>query len=232
MTPELHIIGIDPGGTTGVTRITIPRLSIFGNQAPEIIEWDYFAVNGTEPKQAVEIARYARETQSLAYLVGPALLSEAWDQDPDFKSTDSEPLSPVRINAMLRLLDYQHLLGDSTLNFQPRALAMQFATDERLKKRGLYVDHKDIRAATRHAITGLRRARENPEFASILWPNARLHAGRRTSSASWILNVHSLNHAGKRSWKWMNRRMHYSLFRTQATILEVRPPPGAAERRN
>lgn len=173
MTPDLHIIGVDPGGTTGICRITIPRLSIFGDANPEIKEWDFFALNGPEPKQATEIARYARETQSLAYLVGPAIVSEAWDQDPEFKSTDQEALSPCRINAMLQLLEYQGKIGDSTLTFQPRAMAMQTATDERLKKWGMYVKHKDIRAAVRHAITMLRRARQNPELAVKLWPNAQ-----------------------------------------------------------
>ncbi|HEX4714325.1 MAG TPA: hypothetical protein VH164_05295, partial [Ktedonobacteraceae bacterium] len=158
MTPELHIIGFDPGGTSGVTRLTFPRLSVFGDEPPEILEWDYFALSGPEPKQATELARYAREVQSLSYKVGPAIVSEAWDQDPKFKSTDPEALSPVRINAMLELLEFQGRLGDASLNFQPRAMAMQTATDERLKKWRLYVAHKDIRASTRHAITALRRA--------------------------------------------------------------------------
>lgn len=173
MTPELHLIGVDPGGTTGVTRITIPRLSIFGSQQPEILEWDYFALNGPEPKQVTEIARYARETQSMSYKIGPAIVSEAWDQDPTFKSTDPEALSPCRINAMLELLLFQGKLADATLIFQSRTMAMQTATDERLKKWRMYVAHKDIRASTRHAITALRRARQNPELADKLWPNAR-----------------------------------------------------------
>lgn len=172
MTPELHIIGVDPGGTTGVCRITVPRQSIFGDWDPEIIEWDYFAISGPEPKQAIEIAGYAREVQSLDYKVGPAVISEAWDQDPGFKSTDPEALSPCRINAMLILLMHQKMFNDATLTFQPRSLAMGTFTDERLKKRRMYVDHKDIRAATKHALMGLRRAHENPEFAAQLWPYA------------------------------------------------------------
>jgi hypothetical protein len=170
MTPDLHLIGVDPGGTTGVTRLTFPRMSIFGDEAPEILEWDYFALSGPEPQQALEIARYVRETQSLSYKVGPAVVSEAWDQDPSFKSTDPEALSPVRINAMLKLLRHQGLLGDATLTTQPRAMAMSTATDERLRKWRLYVPHKDIRASTRHAITALRRARTNPALAEELWP--------------------------------------------------------------
>jgi hypothetical protein len=175
VTPEIIVIGIDPGGTTGWCRITVPTLSIFGKWPSEIIEWDYGALNGPEAKQAQEIARYAREQQGLCYGVGPAIVTEAWDQDPSFKSTDSQALSPCRINAMLELLDYMDMLGDSTLTQQPRTMAMTTMTDERLHKRRMYVAHKDIRAATRHAITALRRAHTNPDFRAKLWPYAAAH---------------------------------------------------------
>jgi hypothetical protein len=175
MTPELIIIAIDPGGTSGLCRITVPTLAIFGDWPSEIIEWDYFALNGKEAKQATEIARYAREQQGLTFKVGPAIVSEAWDQDPSFKSTDSEALSPARINAMLDLLSYMEMMGDSTFTLQPRTLAMTTYTDDRLRDRKMYVAHKDIRAATRHALTALRRAKTNPELAQNLWPYAAAH---------------------------------------------------------
>jgi hypothetical protein len=175
MTPEIIIIAIDPGGTSGLCRITVPTLSIFGNWPAEIIEWDYFALNGRETKQAREIAEYARQQQGLAFKVGPAVVSENWDQDPSFKSTDSEALSPCRINAMLAVLLDLGLMGDATLTLQPRAMAMSTMTDERLKQRHMYVTHKDIRAATRHALTALRRAKTNPDLAVKLWPYAAAH---------------------------------------------------------
>lgn len=181
MSPRyIHVIGIDPGGTTGWCRITVPRTSIFPGTSVfeddprEIHEWDYGAFVGPEAKQAVEIARLARETQSLDYGIGPAILPEAWDQEPSFKSTDPEALSPCRIGAMLTLLHYQGQMGDSTLNFQSRTMAMRTATDERLKSWRIYVEHKDIRAATKHAITGVRRAAEDYAFAKMLWPNGDL----------------------------------------------------------
>lgn len=175
MTPEIILVAIDPGGTTGLCRITVPTLAIFGDAPSEIIEWDYFALNGYEAKQAQEIAQYAREQQGLAFRVGPAIVTEAWDQDPSFKSTDSEALSPCRINAMLEMERHLGLLGDSTLTHQPRTMAMTTMTDERLRQRKMYVAHKDIRAATRHALTALRRAKENPKFAEQLWPYAAAH---------------------------------------------------------
>lgn len=185
MTPELNVLGVDPGGGTGWCRITIPRLSIFGDEPPRIIEWDYGLIRGTEPEQAIEIARLAREIQSLTYKVGPAIVVEDWDITPTNNTTDPESLSPVRIGAMLRMLHHQTnmegtvkvaWLGDSTLTFQGRTIAKTTMTDDRLKSRHMYVEQKDIRDATRHALTMLRRAHQNPELAADLWPYAAQHA--------------------------------------------------------
>lgn len=166
----LHILGIDPGGTTGWCLLTVARAAIFDYEEPGIIEWDYGELNGPEPAQSVKIAQMAREIQGLDYKTGPAIIPEQWDIDPSFQSTDQERYSPVRINAQLQLLHYESRMGDSTLTFQSRSLAFRF-TDERLQKHGIYVEgSKHIRAATKHAITGLRRSRENRDFALQLWP--------------------------------------------------------------
>jgi hypothetical protein len=181
-TKNLHVIGIDPGTHTGWARITVPRVSIFGDASPEVVEWDCGLFQGSEPEQVINIARLARETQGLDYHTGPALVIEAWDIDPEFDNTDPEILSPVRIGAMLTLLRYQtdqcrdHAgwpvwLGDATITFQSRALAKQSVNDDRLKRRGFWTKGSDhIRDATRHALTALRRATENSEFAKELWP--------------------------------------------------------------
>ncbi len=175
-TSHLHIIGCDPGGKTGLARFTIPRDSIFGNEPAEIWDMDFKLFAGPEPEQVLNIARYTRETQSLDYKTGPALVVEGWYNDPSFKSSDPEALSPVRIGAMLTFLMFNNdkthtaLLGDATLTFQDRTIAMTTMTDERLKKRNLYGNQKDIRAATKHALTALRRAKQDPEFARTLWP--------------------------------------------------------------
>jgi hypothetical protein len=154
---------------------------LFGREDSRIIEWDYGEFTGPEPQQALDIARLARETQGLAYKVGPAIIMESWDQDPKFRSTDQDPLSPVRLGAMLKLLEHLTvnslnqlgLLGDATLTFQGRTMAKSTATDDRLKAWGLYTKGSDhIRDATRHAITGLRRAKQSVEFRDRLWPNA------------------------------------------------------------
>jgi hypothetical protein len=168
---HLHLIGLDPGGTTGYCRLTVPRESIFGREPGDIWERDYGEFQGSEVEQASDIATWVREVQSLDYPNGPAIVTEAWDQDPTFKSTDPEALSPARINAMLELLRYQKKLADATLTYQSRTMAKKTATDERLKVWGMYVAGSEhVKDAHRHAITALRRAKTSPEFARMLWP--------------------------------------------------------------
>jgi hypothetical protein len=173
MQKEIHILGIDPGAGTGWCRLTVPRESIFGTEQSRIVEWDYGCLYGEEEDQVSALCQLVLETQGLAYKLGPALMVEDWDQDPSFKSTDREALSPVRIGAMLRYCLHIGKMGDATLSFQGRTQAKGTATDARLKAWGLYVagpDHQ--RDAIRHAIVGLRRARENPALAAVMWPYA------------------------------------------------------------
>jgi hypothetical protein len=170
-TKNLHILGIDPGGTTGWCLLTVARAAIFADEESGILEWDYGELTGPEPGQAIAIMRMCLEIQGLDYKTGVAIMAEQWDIDPNFKSTDQESYSPVRINAQLQLLHYEKRMGDATLHFQSRALAFGTATDERLKHWGLWVEGSThIRAAARHAIVGLRRAKENWDFALELWP--------------------------------------------------------------
>ena len=169
-TKELQVLAYDPGGTTGWVLLVVSRLAIFGDEEPAILEWDYGELNGPEPQQSIQIARLAREFQGLAYKTGPAVVGEQWDIDATFNSTDQESYSPVRINAQVQLLHYEGRLNDATLHFQSRSLAFR-RTDDYLRRQGLYVEGSThIRAAAKHAITILRRAREKRAFAHELWP--------------------------------------------------------------
>jgi hypothetical protein len=73
---------------------------------------------------------------------------------------------------MLHLLKHQKQIGDSTLTFQPMDIAFsEVTTEARMKKLGLFINGRDeINDAARHAITALRRAREDLDFAKSLWP--------------------------------------------------------------
>jgi hypothetical protein len=167
---NIHVIGVDPGGTTGWARMTVPRLSLFGDQGGEVIEWEYGEFSGSEYKQAGALARLARETQSLAYKIGPAIVVEDWDIEPVNRTTDPSSLSPVRIGAMLVYAQACGHLSDARVLFQGRTLAKGHMTDERLKEAGFYVKGSDhVRDATRHALTFLRRAKHDRELRESAW---------------------------------------------------------------
>lgn len=168
---ELHILGIDPGGTTGWCRLTFPRICITEGAPGEIWEQEVGEFFGPTWEQTYAIAALCRTVQGLAYRVGPALVVEAWDNDPSFKVTDPEVLSPHAIGSQLEYVAHKtKLLGDARLIFQSRVQAKSTATDDRLKRWGLYKRGSDhIKDATRHAIVALRRARQDPELAAAFW---------------------------------------------------------------
>lgn len=158
---NIHLMGIVPGETTGWYLVTVPRFSIFFDDPPAILEYDWGQFDGDEEKQAMELARLAREVQSLDYKVGPALVCDA----------DSAP----SVSTMLRLLRYQGKLWDATLTLQDRTLARKMYPDETLRRKRLWTEDEQIRDACRHAFTALRRANENLEFAKSLWPYREIH---------------------------------------------------------
>ena|SRR6266487_6726662 len=181
---ELHVIGVDPGGTTGWARMTVPRACFYGTQESEILEWEYGELTGPEPAQVTQLTRYAREVQSLAYRVGPALVVEDFDVGAVVTTDTGVLYSPVRIAAMLAYAEHRHELNDGRVVLQSRALAKQTVTDDRLKNVwGMWVEGSDhIRDATRHAITALRRAKEKPAFRDQLWADPNGSATYRTGS--------------------------------------------------
>jgi hypothetical protein len=173
MTPtHLHVIGVDPGQTTGWARLTVPRACVFGTADPEVLRWDTGEITGPEPEQVRDLARLCRTTQSLDYNIGPALIVEDFDLMASNPTTDAEVLlSPVRIAAMIRMTMFMGaLFGAARLTMQGRTIAKTTMTDERLRKSGYWVEGSDHeRDAVRHAFTALRRAREKPAFRDRLW---------------------------------------------------------------
>jgi hypothetical protein len=151
-TRHLHVLGIIPGDETSWCWLTVTRAAIFGSEVPAVTEWDYGTLDGPEPGQSIAIARKAREIQGLDYRTGPAIIV---DQGED------------RISAQLELLHYEKRMGDSTIHFQEPNGSYP---DEQLKRLQLFQDSHQIRGATRHALTALKRARASREFALELWP--------------------------------------------------------------
>lgn len=174
---HLHVIGVDPGMTTGWCRITVPRDAIYGDAPSEITEWDTGELMGPEPEQVRMLARLCRTTQSLDYGIGPAIVCEDFDVT-EVVTTDAQVLfSPVRIAAMIRMTmhlatvpSFTPLFGDARLFMQTRGMAKGTMTDDRLKLVGMYTPGSDHeRDATRHAIVALRRAKQKPAIRSQMW---------------------------------------------------------------
>lgn len=168
--PHLHVIGIDPGHTTGWALFTVPRDSLFGDAPAAILEWDYGEVAGDENKQVRDLVRINREIRGLDYPECPLWVVEDWDVEEDTRTTDAEVLlSPVRIAAKLELARAMGLVDQTVLTLQSRGMAKRL-TDERLERLGFYVEGSDhVRDAIRHGIMMLRRIKESPAMAKALW---------------------------------------------------------------
>jgi len=165
------VIGIDPGGTTGWARITVPRDSIYGHSTPEIITLEQGQWQGSEEQQTLAICRYVRGTQSLDYGVGPAIVVEDFTLGIKNPTTDARTLlSPVRLAAMLRYALYRGDMSEGPrIVLQNRSFKRDM-TDDDLRRRDLYFPGEEhARDALRHALVALRRARETPRFRDELW---------------------------------------------------------------
>lgn len=168
--PELHVIGIDPGGTTGWARLTIPRKSMYGDADPQILEWDAGQFYGDEDKQVDSLAQYIRATQGLSYQIGPAVIVEAFRNMTNVD--DDAVFSPVRIGAKLVYAQHLGKLDAARIVFQDRSIAKTTMTDDRLKRLGYWLPGEEhARDAMRHAITALRRAKAKRAFRDKIWAN-------------------------------------------------------------
>ena len=175
---EIHVIGIDPGVTTGWALITVPRLSIFGGEPSKILEWRTGTWRGRVSDQVKEACRFARETQSLSYRIGPALVVEDFDFGRPL--TDPEVYTPSYFAQQLHFVEEQTaLLNDAHVFMQKRATAKATMTDDRLKAIGVWEirgqqDHE--RDALRHALTALRRAKKSMTVRLRMWGEYALAA--------------------------------------------------------
>jgi hypothetical protein len=168
---EIHVIGIDPGVTTGWARITVPRLSLFGDLPSQIIKWETGQLRGRISDQVYEMCSIARMTQSLAYKIGPVLVVEDFDFGRPLK--DPEVYTPVYFAQQLRFCyERTALLNDARIVMQSRATAKSTMTDDRLQAIGVWntrgqTDHE--RDALRHALTALRRAKNSFKVRIGMW---------------------------------------------------------------
>lgn len=169
------VVAFDPGGTTGWSvmcvypdALTDPDVSILKS----IIHWRHGQISGTEHSNINQILELVAMWPGAA-VVCESFVIRKFIQSPEF-------LSPVRIRAVLEwalrrgydgLDEFDHPVRQ--LFTQAPAHAMGLATDTRLKAWGLYerdggMEH--ARDADRHAITFLRRAKEEPTLRWRAWP--------------------------------------------------------------
>lgn len=161
------VVAIDPGGTTGWSVMKVhpealcrPRVSILRN----IEHWSHGEVTGPEDRQTMEIMGIIEQWPGCCILIEDFILRKL------LKSR--ELLSPVRLTAKLEYACFLSGITDRVFK-QAGNHAMDTATNERLKRWGLYeraggLEH--ARDADRHAITWLRECEKTPWLRARCWP--------------------------------------------------------------
>lgn len=184
------VIAIDPGGTTGWSRMVVhpealsnPDVSILENidhhsngqiRAIPVSHGKVTVLNlSMEERRCVN----AIMTDVMYPWFGAAVVIE------DFllrkKSMDRELLSPVRLTAALEWAIVEQQLN-MTLHRQQPAEAKTGADDERLKRWGLYKragGQQHARDADRHAIIFFRKAKQRGNLRHSAWPHIYTPSG-------------------------------------------------------
>lgn len=175
----LEIIGIDPGGKTGVSILSIP--SIIGNkpfwdQPLELIlskriSWVHFEV---DTRAQEELACWALG-EKLASHPAAAIVCESFILRPQRRESSEELLSPVRIIARLKARMW---LEGRLVHEQSPAQAKTTCTDDRLKLWKVYTPEGGLghaRDADRHVILFLRRVLDHSatgrRLRQVAWPH-------------------------------------------------------------
>jgi hypothetical protein len=159
-------MGIDPGGTSGWGVIGVERDSIF-DDAPHIIRhFNYGEVTGSYTSQVLKLREIAADYHDPFYTLAIAL--ESFSPRKPIRS--EEYLSPVYVNSRIQFLVDTNRIK-APLFYQTPSIAMDTASDKRLKRWGLYVPGPDhIKDGTRHAITFIRRCKADPKLREAAWP--------------------------------------------------------------
>lgn len=175
---RLWVLGVDPGRTTGLCLISIPRASILGDENGAIMSRHTWELTGSMRQQI-------RNITSVALRVGMAtspclIVCEDFDLGGNKLSgsaSEADVIIPARMGAALQHAVECGHADNAVLAFQGRTIAFTTAKDERLKKWGMWdvgSDHK--RDATRHAITMIRRISSGSVLASDIWGDEQVDA--------------------------------------------------------
>jgi hypothetical protein len=157
----VYAMGVDPGGTSGVSIIGVHERTIYRDYPGRISYFEAFEVSGGYTAQALEIAAVSREFYPLALIVESFY--------PAKPITSEEYLSPIRVGERIAFcVETSYLI--CPFFWQTPSQAMSTATDTRLKQWGLYQSGPDhMKDSTRHAITFIRRAKESQKLREAAW---------------------------------------------------------------
>lgn len=164
------VLGVDPGATTGVAMLTVPRESLLGDAPGQILTRDSWELTGSLRLQVRQVTSLALRASAFF----PCLIvCEDFDLGGNRLSgaaSEANVVLPVVFGGALKYAVTSGQADRSVLTFQGRTIAMTTATDDRLKKWKMYdvgSDHK--RDATRHAITAIRRITGGSVKAEEIW---------------------------------------------------------------
>ena len=157
----IYAMGVDPGGTTGVSIIGVHERTIYKDYPGKISYFETFETQGSYTNQALEIVDATREFYPLALIVESFY--------PAKPITSEEYLSPVRVAERIAFcVETKYII--CPFFWQTPSQAMKTAPDERLKLWGLYKPGPDhMKDSTRHAITFIRRASADTKLRDRAW---------------------------------------------------------------
>jgi hypothetical protein len=169
----LWVIAVDPGATTGVAVFAIPHDSLLGD-APSALDLVHsFELTGSLQYRVSSVMFVAR---AVAARTGdhPALIVyEDFDLGGNRltgSASQADVAIPIREAAAAQYAVESGHAERAGLIFQGRTIAFTTATDDRLRKWGLWVKGSDHeRAARRHGITAIRRIKEGSINTDLIW---------------------------------------------------------------
>jgi hypothetical protein len=184
------VISIDPGGTTGWSVMVVHPEALVDKDVPiltNILHRDNGQVRAIPVASGkVKVRDLSLEERRCVQVIWSNVIVKwpgACVVIEDFilrkQSMSRELLSPVRLTAALELMIDFHEFPAEIVR-QTASEAKQCATDDRLKKWGLYQragGQEHARDADRHSITFLRKCSQSGALRGQAWPHLYLPNG-------------------------------------------------------
>lgn len=159
----LYVMGIVPGGSTGVSILGTNQSMIYRDRPGKIKYSEAFTVEGEPSFQALEITTASREFYPLV------MVCDTYQK--------GDPIDSVRISARLEFcVDMRYVLCQ--LFWQDRATSEELVTDEILMLSGLGSESPSETEAICHALAFIRRAKADQAIRERAWGDEQLRFGK------------------------------------------------------